>query len=50
MINTMEVQLLAYALHKELAISIPGLSTATTVQETPIPNSQQSNRFIKRSA
>lgn len=42
MINTTEVQLLAYGLHKELVLSIPGLSTATIVQEMSIPNSQPS--------
>jgi len=51
MINTMEVQLLAAGLHRGLVISIPRLSTATTVQETSVPSSQQSlQRFVKRSA
>lgn len=40
MINTVEMQLLAHSLHNKLVISIPGLLTATTVQETSLPNSQ----------
>lgn len=43
-INTMEMQLLAYGLHNKLVISIPGLLTATTVQEMSLPSSQRSLR------
>lgn len=43
-INTMEMQLLAYGVHNKLVISIPGLLTVTTVQETSLPNSQSSLR------
>lgn len=43
-INTMAMQLLAYGLRNKLVIAIPGLLTATTVQEMSLPNSQGSLR------